>query len=358
MKKQDFMMMALDQARSFQGLTQPNPAVGAVVVREGQVLSVGAHQAVGGPHAEVHALSTDASVEGAELYVTLEPCCHHGRTPPCTDLIIDKKIKTVYFSYFDPNPQVAGQGQQRLQSAGIECIHLPLDAVTSFYKYYAYWVTNSRAWITLKLALTNDGFISSENKKPLSITGPKANLVTHQGRYASGALLTSVETIINDDPQFNVRLTENTVSKPVFVLDRLTQLPLNSQLLKTAQKITLFCAHDAPRITELEGAGIQCVAIDEINGHLDLDAISLHLARFGYHNIWVEVGARYFQAWMQSQSVCEVLIFVSHAVKALKGYPVNGFALPGIGRHAEVSVTDFEDDTLFQFLLGSSFKNN
>ena len=205
---------SLIAAQSYKGFTDPNPAVGAVVVKNGEVVSVGAHQQAGLPHAEVMALRDISDASDAVLYVTLEPCCHHGKTPPCTDLIIAKNIKQVYFAYLDPNPEVAGNGCAQLLRAGVACEQLPIPEVDLFYREYAHWVKKQRPWVTAKIAVTADGFIAAAGGAPLAITGDQAQQYTHLRRKHSSALMTSAQTIINDDPAFNVRLGGEYIKKP------------------------------------------------------------------------------------------------------------------------------------------------
>src|SRR3990167_2136538 len=166
------LKQALSLAESQRGFCAPNPSVGALVVKEGELIAEGVHRGPMKPHAEVEAIHHAGNqAEGASLYVTLEPCCHWGRTPPCTDLIVKSRIKAVYYAFQDPNPKVAGQGAKQLQAAGIECHSVELPEVTDFYRSYHYWIREGRPWVTAKLAISLDGKIAGPHGEPVSLTG-------------------------------------------------------------------------------------------------------------------------------------------------------------------------------------------
>src|SRR3990167_3956342 len=208
------MQQALSLAQSQRGCCAPNPAVGAVIVKEGQVISTGTHLGSGHPHAEIEALkSLGDQAKGATLIVTLEPCCHFGKTPPCTDQIIKSGIGEVYFVLLDPNPVVAGKGVTALKKAGIRCELIDLPEIRAFYESYIYWINNHRPWVTAKMALSLDGKIAGPDRVSVNITGKALQQLTHQYRQKSDALLTTINTIIHDNPQLNVRLDHTLVNK-------------------------------------------------------------------------------------------------------------------------------------------------
>ncbi|WP_304985754.1 bifunctional diaminohydroxyphosphoribosylaminopyrimidine deaminase/5-amino-6-(5-phosphoribosylamino)uracil reductase RibD [Coxiella-like endosymbiont] len=178
-----YLKQALEFAEIRRGFCAPNPAVGAILVKDNKIISTGFHKRNGLPHAEVEAInSAGENVKGADLYVTLEPCCHYGKTPPCTDLIIKTGIKSVYYSLADPNPNVFNKGAQALKQAGIDCFLLEIPEIKSFYKSYSYWTANKRSWITIKLALSLDGKIAGIKGKPVALTGEELKLYTHEFR--------------------------------------------------------------------------------------------------------------------------------------------------------------------------------
>ncbi|MFU8797439.1 MAG: bifunctional diaminohydroxyphosphoribosylaminopyrimidine deaminase/5-amino-6-(5-phosphoribosylamino)uracil reductase RibD [Gammaproteobacteria bacterium] len=238
-----FLIHALSLAESRRGFCAPNPSVGAVVVKEGRVIGSGCHWAAGHPHAEVAALAglTPNETAGATLYVTLEPCCHWGKTPPCTDLIIQHKIHQVIYGYQDPNPIVSGKGHQLLLEAGVPCIHVALPEIDTFYVSYAHWVKTGRPYVTAKLALSLDGCIAGKNGEPVAITGPVAQQFTHQQRLRADAILTTSRTICQDDPQLNIRLdNQPIISKTIYILDRHKKVPLSARIFKTGAPVILL----------------------------------------------------------------------------------------------------------------------
>ena len=347
----DFIKLALYHAQCFQGFTQPNPAVGAVLVLNGEVISFGAHQKAGEPHAEVISLSSVESAEGCDLYVTLEPCCHFGRTPPCTEMIIKKRVKRVFYAVRDPNPQVSGNGAEQLRAAGIDCEFLFSKEVQDFYRTYASWVKYKRPWVTLKMALTADGMIATKTRSPLIITEEAANQYTHQRRKQSGALLTTVATVVADDPSFNVRLGDEIMQKTVVILDRCGRLPLKAKVFQTAEKIILFYSKASSRIEELAAAGVQCFQVNEEHERLDLVEVIQQLGEMGFHDAWVEVGAQAFGSFLTSAVAQEVVLYFSDKNHAKMGYFFDPVTLLEASRFELEKETQLGNDLMHRWLL-------
>jgi diaminohydroxyphosphoribosylaminopyrimidine deaminase/5-amino-6-(5-phosphoribosylamino)uracil reductase len=186
---------------------RPNPAVGAIIVKNGEVVGEGYTQEPGNAHAEIVALkNAGENAKDADLYVTLEPCCHYGRTPPCTDKIISAGIKKVFYGFLDPNPEVAGKGIEKLQEAGIETVKENLNGlVDNFYESYFWFVKNKTPFVTLKIAQTMDGFIANSDKSPLKITGEKSRAELHRLRSFCDAVVIGGGTFRSDNPQLTVR---------------------------------------------------------------------------------------------------------------------------------------------------------
>lgn len=314
-------LQALDFARTRRGFCAPNPAVGAVIVGDGKVLSVGRHWAAGHPHAEVDAISqlTAKQLQGASIFVTLEPCCHHGRTPPCTELIIRSGITQVFYSQADPNPQVAGKGAQQLHAAGLVCERHEVPEISEFYASYLYWTQTKRPFCTAKLAISADHKIAGPNSEPVAITGAECQQFTFKQRLHCDALLTSATTIINDDPQLNVRLTEQPVSKPVYIIDSRCRLPLSSKIFTTASVVTVLHANDVPqeRVIALQQRGAICKAVTLTQDNADPQHLSLlevmdFIGQQGVHDLWVEAGGCLFQALVEQGLVQKMLIYQSN----------------------------------------------
>lgn len=308
------LLAALELAQARRGFCAPNPSVGAVILKNECVISAGVHRGPNTPHAEADALNKlDVDLSEAELYVTLEPCCHHGRTPPCTDLIIEKGIKTVYYAVQDPDPRVAGQGEQQLRDAGIDVQRIEVPAITEFYRSYVFWAMEKMPWVRAKLALTGDGKIAGRDGTPIAITAEEANRYTHRQRWRSDAILTTVRTIINDDPKLNARVNVSVAPKKVYVLDTRLSMPLEAQLFKTAEKIIVLHASDADeqRRKQLENAGVQCVTIERDEKGLSLKAALKHIGEDGIHDLWVEAGGTCFMQLVKEQLAQQALIYVA-----------------------------------------------
>lgn len=317
MDHQSLLKQALALAAARRGFCAPNPAVGAVVVKNGEIIGQGCHWACGEPHAEAVALLSLAPemVKGASLYVTLEPCNHWGRTPPCTELIQQLGIAEVYYAYADPNP-IAEGGAQTLIAAGIFCAHCPFPEADLFYRSYTHWLKTGLPWVTAKLAVSFDGKIAGPHGEPVALTGPEVGRFTHLNRLHSDALLTTVKTVIQDDPALNVRLQEASapLAKPVYVVDRTLSLPAAARLFHTASALTVFYGATAPhaQVESFQHRGVHCIPISQTpDGQLDLVAILRTIGEAGVHDLWVEAGGVFFTALHVARLVQRRLIYVA-----------------------------------------------
>lgn len=301
----NYMREALRLADLRRGFCAPNPSVGAVIVQAAKVIARGLHWASGCAHAELDALRKlePGAAFGATLYVTLEPCCHIGKTPPCTDAIIASGIKEVVYGLRDPNPLVAGKGEKALLDAGILCRQLELPELDQFYESYCYWQSQGRPWVTAKLALSLDGKIAEADGRPAVITGPELAQFTHQCRKRVDAILTTLRTIQADDPQFNVRLGDEMLAKPIYVLDRLLAIPREAKIFKTAARVTLFyqASLEVPAWLNLAA---HCVPL------FDWPAVLEQIGRDGIHDLWVEAGGKCFQSLCEHNLLNRGLIYL------------------------------------------------
>lgn len=319
-----FLMEALKLAQLRRGYCAPNPSVGAVIVKNNQIISSGYHVAAGQPHAEIIALqSARQDLQDATLYVTLEPCCHWGKTPPCTKAIIESGIKKVIYSYKDPNLQVSGKGQQELVDAGVECRSFPLQAMQDFYRSYQYWQQNKIPWVTSKLAISLDAKIAAPDGKPISITGLEAQQLTHEWRNRSDAIFTSIRTIINDDPALNVRLENQVIAKPLYVVDSNLQLPLKAKILTTAKSITVFHQEgiSEAKLMTLNERGITCHAVSKDHNYLNLQEMLIRIGEDGVHDLWVEAGGKLFNTFIEKGLVHKSLIYIAPKLLGSAAYP-------------------------------------
>lgn len=304
-----YLQKALELAKNRRGFCAPNPSVGAVIVKDDQVIATGFHLASGHPHAEVEALNKiDDVAKDATLYVSLEPCCHaNKKTPPCTELIIQRGIKKVIYAFRDPNPAVAGLGEKTLHDAGIECGQISLPEIDAFYRSYQHWWQTKTPFITAKLAISLDGKIAGINGVRTNITGAAAQQFTHQQRKLSDAILTTAKTICADNPLLNVRLENETLKKPVYILDSGLNIPLDANIFSTAEKITIF--HKKNILPKKINA--RCIGVDYDGEHLNLEEIINFIGQVGIHDLWIEAGGACFSAFAQQHLLQRAFIYIA-----------------------------------------------
>lgn len=288
-----FMGLALEQARRALGRTAPNPSVGAIVVRDGVVLGQGHTQPVGGPHAEVEAIRDAEShghdLSGATLYVTLEPCCHWGRTPPCTDLIIRSGLRRVVVGVVDPYPPMQGKGLARLRAAGIEVVQgVRSEEAAGVVRGFTRTITQGLPEVTAKVAASLDGRIATAAGESQWITGEAARTDGHRLRATHDAILVGIGTVLADDPRLTCRLPDGKDPVPV-VLDTHLRIPLEARLLTAGAPPVVVCAEDAP-VRRIPADVIRVPRLAA--GGLDPEVALRRLAERGLHRILVEGGGR------------------------------------------------------------------
>lgn len=282
-EKERYMKRALELAGLATGHTSPNPLVGCVVVKGGRIISEGYHERYGGYHAERNALlNCREDTKGAELYVTLEPCCHYGKTPPCTDIIIEKGIKKVYIGCGDPNPLVAGKGSKILREHGIEVEeHVMEDECLKLNEIFFHYIRKKEPFTAMKYAMTLDGKIAAFTGDSKWVTGEEARKHVHFLRKKYSGIMVGIGTVLADDPLLNCRIESG--ADPVRVIcDTHLRLPLNSRIVKTAKDITTIAAcgenADTDREKALEAENIKTVRLPEISeGKLDLKSLMAYL---------------------------------------------------------------------------------
>jgi diaminohydroxyphosphoribosylaminopyrimidine deaminase / 5-amino-6-(5-phosphoribosylamino)uracil reductase len=312
---QRFMALALTLGRRGQGRTWPNPAVGAVVVRDGVMVGRGWTQPGGRPHAEPEALKrAGEAARGATLYVTLEPCSHFGKSPPCADAIIAAGIARVVSAIEDPNPEVAGQGHARLRAAGIT-VDIGLGAVEAARDHAGHFrrVRDKRPHVILKLAVSSDDRIAAAGHKPVAISGEAAKARVHLLRAQCDAILVGIGTVLADDPLLTCRLPGMEARSPVrVVLDPRLRIPGTSRLVQSARETPLWVVAselaEAPAAMKLGAAGAQVIRLAPSKTSLGLDlAAVLHaLADKGITRLLVEGGARVASSFVAAGLVDEV----------------------------------------------------
>lgn len=329
----EFLKQALWLAESQRGFCAPNPAVGALVVKDGNVIARGVHHGVGTVHAELDALQKldVTQTQGADLYVTLEPCCHFGRTPPCTQCIIESGIASVFYGFQDPNPLVNGKGGRGLQAAGIVTHYLEVPEIVTFYRSYTYWTRTKRPWVIGKLAMSLDGKIAGPKGAPISITHADAMHYTHVRRQQSDALLSTVQTVLHDNPQLNIRLNKQSIKKNVYLLDSHLKFPLNARLIKMAKQIILLhlpCTDSkiSDRRDILMAHGLRCFSIGAGQGGLDLHAALALIGKQGIQDLWIEAGAICLSSFFTQSLLNQLFIYIAPVI--LGQQALSAFAEP------------------------------
>lgn len=312
------MDLALALGRRGLGLTWPNPAVGAVIVRDGVIVGRGWTQPGGRPHAEVEALRrAGAAARGATLYVTLEPCSHYGKSPPCADAIIAAGVARVVSALEDPNPEVAGQGHARLRAAGIAVeFGIAADEARRDHAGHISRMRDGRPHVMLKLAMSADGKAGGAGRRPVPITGAAVRDRVHLMRAQSDAIMIGIGTVLSDDPMLTCRLPGMTQHSPVrIVLDSALRLPSGSRLVKSAVEIPVWvvAAHNAPQSAReaLQAESIQILGVEGDGGRLDLAAVLRLLAHRGITRLMVEGGPTLASALLRADLVDEAHLFQS-----------------------------------------------
>jgi len=353
-----FMRRALELAADGRGRVEPNPMVGAVLVRDGRIVAEGAHERFGGPHAEVNALADCAHPAGATMVVSLEPCCHEGKTPPCTQAIVASGVTRVVVACRDPFPAVAGRGIEQLRAAGVEVVEGVLEAEARvlnapFFKLR----TRGLPYVIAKWAMTLDGRIATVTGDSRWISGEASRRWVHDLRGRVDAIIVGLGTVRQDDPLLTCRTKPLRVATRV-VLDEGADLPISCRLVRTAREIPLLAATtanaDAGRIRALEAAGVEVLALPaDAAGQVDIAALMRELGTREMTNVLIEGGAAVLGSAFDAGLVDEVAVFVAPTViggaGALSAVAGRGVERVLHGRPiADLTVTRIEDDVLIR----------
>lgn len=300
MYKQDeiYMQRALELALMAQGRTSPNPIVGAVIVRDGQVVGEGYHHRAGTPHAEINALKDAGDLaRGATLYVTLEPCSHYGKTPPCANALVEAGIKRVVTAVLDPNPLVRGHGIEILNKAFIETtVGICEQQARKINEFFFKYITTGMPFVTLKMAMTLDGKIATKNGDSKWISNEYSRGFVHELRNIYDAVMVGIGTVLKDNPRLNTRLERKDIRNPVrIIIDGGLDLPLDSNIAQSAvsQPTILFCAEDSPKhkAHQLQEKGIKIIETEGTRDAIVLEAVLESLGRMNICSVLAEGGA-------------------------------------------------------------------
>lgn len=327
-----WMRRALEEARRGEGLTRPNPPVGAALVKNGKLILCGHHRVAGGPHAEALVLrEAGARARGATLYVTLEPCSTQGRTPPCTGAILESGVARVVVAARDPNPRHAGRGLRLLRRHGVEVISRVCEAeARPLIEPFGKWICTGRPWVTLKLGMTLDGRIADADGASRWITGPKSRALTQAWRRRCDAMLVGGETARLDDPSLLPRPARGRKPWRV-VLAGDANLPPTLRMFSdgAADRTLVFSTRRAPaaRRRKIEETGAEVILVSEEEGRLSMDGVLAELGQRGLLHVLCEGGGQVAASLLRAGAVDDLLLF--HAPLLLGGSARGAVGLPG-----------------------------
>lgn len=347
MTDQEYMLRAIQLAKKGEGWTNPNPMVGAVIVKDGRIIGEGYHKKCGELHAERNAIaSLTESAEGATIYVTLEPCCHYGKTPPCTEAIIEQKIKKVVIGSRDPNPKVAGKGAQILRESGITVVQdFMREECDCLNPVFFHYITTKTPYVVMKYAMTLDGKIATKTGASKWITGEPARQEVQHMRHRYMGIMAGIGTVLADDPMLNVRV-EGWKSPVRIVCDSSLRIPLDSQVVRSAKEYRTIVAYAGreeneeitEKITEkierLHAKGVDTVCCPDEKGQIDLKKLMTYLGNEGIDSILLEGGGTLNDSALRAGIVKEVHCFIAPKLFGGKNSktPVQGI---GIGLPSE-----------------------
>ena len=352
MRDEFYMARALELARLGRFTTTPNPNVGCVIVRDGEIVGEGYHRQAGGPHAEVHALRMAGDkARGATAYVTLEPCSHHGRTPPCCDALINAGVSRVVAAMQDPNPEVAGRGLYRLQQAGIDVSHgLMMQEAEALNRGFLKRMRTGFPWVQLKLGASLDGRTAMASGESQWITSAESRRDVQRLRAQSSAILSTSATVLADNPSLTVRYNEldsetqalygeAALRQPVrIIVDSQNRVTPQHRLIAQAGE-TWLARHSVD--TQIWPENVTQLLVPEHNHHLDLVVMMMLLGKKQINSVWVEAGAHFAGALLQAGVVDELIVYLS---PKLLGDAGRGLChLPGLEHLADVPEFTFSD---------------
>jgi len=370
MNDRDFMRRALELAARGRGYVSPNPMVGAVVVKDGRIIGEGYHQALGRAHAEVNAID-DAGTQsrGADLYVTLEPCNHTGRTPPCTRKILDAGIRRVVVAMEDPNPAVAGGGNEFLKAHGLEVVcGVCRDESRLLNESFIKHTTTGRPFVILKCAATLDGQIATRSGDARWISGPASRRIVHQLRHSVDAILVGINTVRVDNPRLTTRLTSGRPARDPLrvILDTHLSIDEDAAVLRVASDsdTLIFTGPEvsAVRRRRIADTGARIQAVPVVAGHVDIDAVMAHLGRMDVASCLIEGGSRISAAALAAGVIDKLMLFLGpKLLGGSDGVPL--FRGRGAGVMAEalmlgrMHVRRIENDVLIEGYLEGTGKS-
>ncbi len=357
MNKYGYMKQAIAIAEQGRARTSPNPFVGAIIVNDGRVVGKGFTQPAGKNHAEVEAiLDAGERCKGADIYVTLEPCCHFGKTPPCTNAIISSGINRVFVGIEDPDQRVAGKGIDIMRKAGIHVeVGLYDEQIRKQLEAYIFSRLNTGLFVHSKIAASMDGKTALENGKSKWITNEKSRIKVHEMRNRSDVVITGINTVLADNPMLNVRGIENSRNPLRAILDTNLRIPLDCYIVKTAreQKTIVFHVKDEKdKVKELEKLGIECVKVAEEYGHVNLEQVTGILKNRGFMLLMLEAGRTLNTSFLQRGLLNRISYYVGGKILGGDHSIFSGFKIDEVDQAVKLSVDDvvrLDNDVLIEY---------
>lgn len=334
----EYMQLALDLAASAKGNTNPNPVVGAVLVKDGVIVGTGLHRKAGEPHAEVHAFRMAGEhAKDATLYVTLEPCSHYGKTPPCAKLVKESEVSRVVVATTDPNPAVAGRGINMLREAGIEVeVGLLEKEARKLNERFIHNMLTSKPFVISKFAMTLDGKIATRNGQSKWITSEEARLQVHELRHEVDAILVGIGTVLADNPSLTTRLPHRNGKNPIrIILDSELKTPLNANVTDTSEAPTIIVCStnvDEAKKSQFLEKGVKILSIEKNTDGLKLDDMLDELYKLGITDVLVEGGAEVNASFLRAGFINKFLVYIAPKILG--------------GRNSKTPFTGLDVDTM------------
>ena len=357
----DYMKRAIQLAKKGQGFTNPNPMVGAVIVKDGRIIGEGYHKKYKELHAERNAIaSLKEDAKGSTMYVTLEPCCHYGKTPPCTEAIIENGISKVVIGSRDPNPLVAGKGVKILREHGIEVVcDFLKEECDKLNPVFFHYITTKMPYVTMKYAMTCDGKIATKNNDSKWITGENSRNEVQKMRHNNMGIVAGIGTVLADNPMLNVRI-EGLKSPIRIICDSNLRIPMESEIVKTANKYKTIIAYvngDSDKINALEEVGLILQKFSSKDGKVDLNELMQYLGEQNIDSIFVEGGANLNDSFMREGLVNRLEVFVAPKVfgGADARSPIEGMGVDFVSEAKEFSLENvrrIDEDILLSYVAG------
>lgn len=355
--KKEFMERAIELAAMGEGFVNPNPLVGAVIVKNDKIIGEGYHERFGHPHAERNAIKNcKEDMTGAEIYVTLEPCCHYGKNPPCTRAIIESGIKKVYVGSADPNPLVAGKGIEELRNAGIEVVeNVMREECDALNKIFFHYITTNRPYVILKTAMSIDGKTAAYTGHSRWITNERSRRDVHRNRKKAAAIMVGVGTVLSDDPILNCRY-ENPSNPIRIVCDSKLRTPVWSKLVRTAKDIPTYIAtqsQDRELVARLQAENVNIIHMPTNTSGIDLNYLMDKLGSMKIDSVIIEGGASLHTSALKAGIVDKIQVYIAPKIIGREG--INAFGCMGVKRVDECvelgvpKITVLDNDILVEY---------